>query len=464
MCLQYVKVKSKSAEGIKYSYVPCGKCADCRRRMQNAWMFRMNSEFLYLKNQGWNVAFCTLTYTDDELPHVPEECFKDPSQYRQIDCFSRSQVREWIDSIRHYCKRHYRMVKGDNIRYFIASEYGEESHRPHYHAILAWPNRCDYETMHSLCTYYWNHGLLFPRDYRGDGNKCMSFEVIGDASKVLAYCSKYVCKDLAYLDETEGIEFYNHKDYEEGTDEYAYGKMYADTVPFHIQSKSLGFEPFKLMTDEEKLNCYINGKAFQGDGKTYELPVYIKNKLVFDPYYVKDEETGKRLSLRKANAFFEKFKDAIFTKKAHYAGKYLLGCHNVQYWLDRGLDEDMSKQFVKGISYFYKQSVLLNPHLTSVYEHGAHYLAYNAVDFEHCYQFECVDQWMLRYRTDEDNAPLIEGVPLYDQNALSWLKQFWNAVDMAHTYVNIVCVSQREEDQRLADKIRDYFNNIAANS
>ena len=77
MCLQYIKLKTKNRQGLRYAYVPCGKCADCRKEQHKAWQFRLNSEFFDLKNKGWNVAFCTLTYDEDSLPKIPEVCFND---------------------------------------------------------------------------------------------------------------------------------------------------------------------------------------------------------------------------------------------------------------------------------------------------------------------------------------------------------------------------------------------------
>ena len=462
MCTQYVKTRTKNSNGVKFCYVPCGKCADCRKKMQNAWMFRMNSEFLYLKKQGWNVAFCTLTYSEDNLPHVPEECFKDPTQYKEIACFSRTHIREWIDSIRHYCKRHYRMVKGNNIRYFIASEYGEESHRPHYHAIIAWPPICDYQTMHALCMHYWSHGMMFPQNYLGDvAHKCMSFEVVGDATKVLSYCSKYVCKDLAYLEETDGIEFYSFKDYEEGTDEYAYGKMYQDTLPCHIQSKSLGFEPFKLMTDEEKLKVYMDGHAFIGQNELHELPVYIKNKLVFDPYYIEDEETGERLCRRQASAFFEKYREFIFAKKAKFAADRLVQVDRA--FLERsGIEPEVANKLNFSINYYKDQIVsLFGPEAMA--NIGQYYLAYFGVQIDHRYNIPLVEQWMLRYRHPDDvaSAYAVEQWPEADSYKLSYFDCFWNIINTAYTYIDCVHADEKIERERLLAKIQDFFNNIS---
>lgn len=469
MCLQFMKLKTRNSTGLQYSYVPCGHCADCRRKMQNSWKFRMNSEFLYLKQQGWNVAFCTLTYSEDRLPYLPEEVFKDPSQYREIPCFSKADVRSWIDAVRHYCKRHYRFVNGDNIRYFICSEYGELSHRPHYHALLAWPSRVDYKTMHEICQERWiKNGLFFPQNYLGDAaNNCLSFEVVGDASKVLAYCSKYVCKDLSFIDETQDIDFYKMKDYEVGDPEYVLAKLYKDCCPFHLQSKSLGFEPFKDLNDDQKLDLIEHGKAFQGDGDMFAIPMYIKNRLLYDRYYEIDEE-GKRHSLRKASQFFERNKQLLFDRKAEWYQRHLGEAGDAHFFIQNGVDEVFANKLADGINHHYN---LLCDYLDSIgYSrndlnvdnwNGKMYLAYANVSSEDCYNFDnLVNQWILRYRTPELIKHSLRGATKIDGHFMSYFRNYWEAIDMAYEYVGISQVDERLRNERLVNKIQDFFNNI----
>lgn len=465
MCLQYMKLKTRNASGLVRSFIPCGHCADCRRQNQQGWRFRLMSEFLTLKKQGWNVAFCTLTYSEERLPHLPEEVFKDPSQYREIPCFSKFDVRSWIDAVRHYCKRHYRFVNGNNIRYFIASEYGEMSHRPHYHALLAWPSTVDYATMHKICQERWiKNGLFFPQHYLGDvANNCLSFEVVGDAAKVLNYVSKYVCKDLAFLDEVESIKFYRMSDYEVDTPEYNLGKLYRDCQPFHLQSKSLGFEPFKDLTDEQKLELMKHGHAFQGDGEMFTLPKYIKDRMLFDRYYTFDEE-GRHV-LRKASQFFERNKQLIFDTKAEWYQRHLGECDSKEFFIQNGIEESFAEKLAYGIAYT-KANVLEHCQITlndlnDDNYNGKLYLAFNNVSDEACYDLDLVNQWMMRYRTPELNEHSIRGVELFDSYYLSWFRSYWFAIDMAYSYIGQVHVDERLQNEKLINKIQDFFNNIS---
>ena len=461
MCLQYIKLKTKHQQGLRYAYVPCGKCADCRKAKQNEWQFRLFSEFLDLKKKGWNVAFCTLTYDEESLPKIPEECFEDPSQYRDIACFDRTSVREWIDSIRQYCKYHYKFVKGDNIRYFIASEYGSNTHRPHYHAILAWPNSLSYERMHALATHYWNKGWLFPRNPAGDG-KCLSFEVVGDASHALAYCSKYACKDIDFVDEVKDLKLYdNVRKYPENSNEREYARIYRNCKPFHIQSVSMGLEPIKKMSDEEKREVFVNGMAFVGDGNQYKVPVYIKNKILFDNYYVIDEK-GNRMVRREASAFFDKYGAEIFEEKSKFYQKYVYGTN--EGWLrENNVEENVISMFTDELArqesiveYYYGDSLRCDNLM------GKMYMAYNNIKPSESYDQPLYMQWMMRYKRKEDNDKLIEDndLRLYSNAAIWNLRRYWQIIDRMNTYVGVSKIQDREEKDRLSKRILDFFNNV----
>lgn len=478
MCLQYVKLKTRNQTGIRYAYVPCGKCVDCRRKMQSAWQWRLNSEFHYLREQSWHVAFCTLTYDEAHLPHIPAVCYQDEID-RDVPCFSRSEVQDWIRAVRQYCKRKYHFVDGQKIRYFISSEYGETTHRPHYHAILAWPSTMSYQEMHEVCTNYWNGGTLYPRDYLGDAeSNCKSFEITGDASKALNYVSKYVCKDLSFIEETSKLPLYrNHKDYIEGTDEYAYAKAYEDCVPFHLQSQSLGFTRVAQMTDDEKHDVYVNGLQFVGnDDGVQQIPLYIKNKLVYDNYYMYepqynslgepllDEEGNprmKRLCRRKASAFFERYRREIFVEKAKFYQTYITGT-TAAYLKQCGVKEELADKMQASIDYlkervyrYFSEEDLQTDNML-----GAMYLAYHRCRYDQCFDMDLCEQWMRRYRTPEIARMMSRGCELYPHIVLEALENYWLAIDYANSYVGICRQSERDADDRLSAQILDYFNNV----
>lgn len=99
--------------------IPCGQCVGCRLDYSRRWATR-----LMLELECHIVAFfVTLTYNDDYVPRgdniaytlVPEDVQKFLKRLR------RDQEYRGIDK---------------KIRFFLAGEYGEKFHRPHYHLIL----------------------------------------------------------------------------------------------------------------------------------------------------------------------------------------------------------------------------------------------------------------------------------------------------------------------------------------
>lgn len=460
MCLQYQRVKKVNVNGVSYVYHKCGKCADCRREEQKAWETRLRIEFNDLKSRGWNVGFITLTYSPDCLPTIPEECFKNADQYREIPCFDQDTVRQWIKSIRQYCKYHYNFKNGDNIRYMVVSEYGEHTHRPHYHALLAWPSACDYRTMHALCDHYWSKGRVGPSHYLGDSSCKHPFEVQGDTAAVISYIAKYVSKDISYVEQVKDIDFYTDvKNQEKDTDEYWKARRYNNCRPFHIQSVSLGYEPIKRMSDDDKLSLIKDGLCFIGDDKTYQVPLYIKNKLMYNPYYVIDEN-GKRLVRRQASAFFEANREEFFNKKAEFYNKYISQV-NRGFLESAGVEKDIVDKAMDVLNYYYDR-VNKNVPVEILGNMGAYYLAYNGIQSDRCFDIPLVEQYMLRYRKPEnvEVAYVEEKWPLFDGYVLSWLHPLWNFINSLYFYVNRVGIAEREEKEKLNKKILNYWNEV----
>ena len=464
MCLRYIKLKTKNESGTRYGYIPCGVCEDCRRKEQNAWRFRLMSEFSMMKNKGWNVGFITLTYDNKHLPKIPKKLFKNEQDYKEIPCFSRKDVSDFIKNLRGYykyapnCNDKVPFTKENAIRYFVASEFGELRHRPHYHMILAWPNTVSYKDMHAKIKELWKYGLVGPQEYTGDASSKWPFEVVGDISKAMNYVSKYACKDISFRMAIKDIQF-------RGLKENNVPKM-CDS--FHIQSKCLGFELIKNMDDNTKMELFRNGMSFVGDGQTYQIPMYIKNKLVFDVYYVVDEN-GDRLVRRKASEFFEKNKDELFNEKAKFYTKYFAESSGADFYKVRGVSEELSNQFERSI-----QSIAGNicdylgfDSISKLYDNnviGQLYLAYAGVRFDRCYNDEdLVNQWMRRYRTEEWNRHDARGKDLIDPVFLRMFNDYVYLINGCNTYVGISKLKEREDESRIINKLRDYFNNVLKN-
>jgi hypothetical protein len=103
---------SKFPEGL---LVPCGKCRSCRKAKSKEWSIRMLHE---LDNYDKS-SFVTLTYNDETVPEY--------NSLRKAD-------------LQKFFKRLRKNLSIENedrkIKYFATGEYGDQTQRPHYHAIL----------------------------------------------------------------------------------------------------------------------------------------------------------------------------------------------------------------------------------------------------------------------------------------------------------------------------------------
>lgn len=94
--------------------VPCGKCYHCLRRRIGGWIFRINNQLKYSSS----AFFITLTYDTQHVP-ITQNGFM---------TLKKSDLQNFF--------RILRKQTGKKIKYYAVGEYGEEKHRPHYHAII----------------------------------------------------------------------------------------------------------------------------------------------------------------------------------------------------------------------------------------------------------------------------------------------------------------------------------------
>lgn len=92
--------------------VPCGRCAECRRRRGSDWRVRLLHELNFGKIHS--AIFVTLTIS--------------PEYYETYRDNPRAAIRRFTDLVR--------KTYGRSVRYFIVSELGGASDRLHFHGIL----------------------------------------------------------------------------------------------------------------------------------------------------------------------------------------------------------------------------------------------------------------------------------------------------------------------------------------
>ncbi len=107
----------KGEEGsVKNRYtVPCGRCAACLSNRRSEWATRLEYELKDSKNAD----FITLTYSQE---NVPRNRYGAP-------VLNKEDLQKFLKRLRH----HNKSVK---LRYYLCGEYGEQTFRPHYHAII----------------------------------------------------------------------------------------------------------------------------------------------------------------------------------------------------------------------------------------------------------------------------------------------------------------------------------------
>jgi len=95
--------------------LPCGKCPYCLSRRANNWVFRCIQEAKIATCSTW----VTLTY---ENPSIT------PNGFMTVQ---KSTFQKFMKRLRKsYPKDH------PKIKYFACGEYGDETERPHYHAVI----------------------------------------------------------------------------------------------------------------------------------------------------------------------------------------------------------------------------------------------------------------------------------------------------------------------------------------
>ena len=103
--------------------IPCGRCIGCRLDKSREWASRCMFELQYHDSS----YFVTLTY-DDEHVHHREYIDEDGTFQDVLTCSKRD--------FQLFMKRLRKAFPDQSIRYFACTEYGENTARPHAHAIL----------------------------------------------------------------------------------------------------------------------------------------------------------------------------------------------------------------------------------------------------------------------------------------------------------------------------------------
>ena len=127
--------------------VPCNKCELCQRKFQKQFALRCSLEQQSHTSPAW---FVTLTYSDVFLPFNGVE-------KRDVQLFLK-RLRKVLDK-NYKCK----------IRYACFSQYGNKTHRAHYHLLIFGMPDVSTTTIHKLILEAWRYGFVDTKIVKGSG-------------------------------------------------------------------------------------------------------------------------------------------------------------------------------------------------------------------------------------------------------------------------------------------------------
>lgn len=307
--------------------VPCRKCAACRSSYAVDLQNRIENECrAHLSN-----IFFTLTYDNEHLPmfyafpsvdgvcfrayrgnipmvdahglDLPELDFKlEESWYMEPQhnpfqtgfgfCY-KPDIQKFIKRLRIKLVRLYGNVPTSKIRYFVASEYGPATYRPHYHGILFCDDKRIAKDLPRLICETWSNCSTDRIDVQ---------YVSGAAPQ---YVAKYV-NGFARLPKVLQTEF---------------------TRPFHLASKCPALGAFKI-NEKEIFDCFVNNNFERPvvDAKTSEVSYTLFPFKILSRYfrrYCGYGEGNFDYELR----LYKKYATGDYVKKRDPETKRYIECH-----------------------------------------------------------------------------------------------------------------------------------------
>lgn len=241
MCLNPINRSYVNYLGSRKSAAcACGHCLECAQKYQNDWSFRLSCEAIYWKH----VYFVTLTYDNDNLPlqTIADDTYlaeanaavtslpptksriaflRNESNKVIFNVLTGSQVGDFLPEVNKtdcqlYLKRlreFLRLKYNSFIKFFLCSEYGPNTFRPHYHLLIY--SHLPVGQISSAIVDSWQLGEVKYKEIIYDHSPS------GDFQNVSGYVSKYVSKPTIFESPWVNFGFVRK--------------------PFRLMSKGLGF-------------------------------------------------------------------------------------------------------------------------------------------------------------------------------------------------------------------------------
>lgn len=330
MCYSPILIK---VEGKKqYMQVPCGKCLECKKKYQNDWCIRM---YEALEDYHLKGVFFTLTYSEDTVPknyvydgHIYRSeagyAYKGLNSYdiegyehdgrtinfnsydkKQLKEFyagkinvqyddlcvvfnsvRKKDVQDWIKRGRYYLNKEF--------KYFITSEYGPGTLRPHYHGIIFGVDEKEIKSM--MDDWEERFGMV-------------SYGNVDPAKGGIRYVSKYCSKgifehpfcsrDFYYFHNNNDCKEFHSKHYERCLQYFGMDEPLVDST-FHLVSKNLGIgfikdienQRYRQFGEFELQYCY-EGFCLAEDGSIIEDELLLSERKLFRDYCNEKSRFGR---------------------------------------------------------------------------------------------------------------------------------------------------------------------------
>jgi hypothetical protein len=266
--------------------VPCGKCLECRSAKVSEWQTRICFELDALYKRGGVAVFLTLTYNSLHLPHVTLSTSDDK---QTIECFNHDHVLQFLNVVKVYMHKKYGKF---SYKYFLVSEYGGTTTRPHYHVIFFLQPHVNWFNFVEKCRDKWSYGFLFPKFdarlscYVDSYNQPTEPPVIKSLHGCAKYVSKYITKDMDFFGLPIVVQFIHEHPH--------YRALIAKYLPKHWQSNKLGIsviDHLDLLDDASFSDAFRNGILNPVTFKYVPIPQFVINKLLY--INVKSDRIGK---------------------------------------------------------------------------------------------------------------------------------------------------------------------------
>lgn len=268
-CLTPIRIRNKDSVYVNdLRIVPCGRCYACLTNRRNAWTFRL----LYESHKSISNYFLTLTYDDE---HTDGNVYKETCQI-------------WLKLFRYY-------LKDVKLKYYLVSEYGEQTFRPHYHVLVFFRKIVTIEQIQIALEKSWTRG----NHYIGAVEQA-SIHYCTHHHITKGYTPDGLNKTFTLMSRNPAIA----KDYIENVGPYHIGDISKSYVTFPGGQKLVlpRYLKEKLYTKEEQQQIanLCEPKAFVDEQKYFELnPTHTYSKYTKYVEMFKQNQLNKELKSKK---------------------------------------------------------------------------------------------------------------------------------------------------------------------